>query len=329
MFKNIQMLIGIGAVMTGCALEDEALLSSVGLEADVEDTCNSLVCPGNSNLLGLLGPYELDETGVQLSKRGFRIIGMEHEGEQVTTLRVKGTSLEATKRSGVTLTGSDLKGLKLTLEKRIWGQHTGEVFDLSIEEHMLAPYYTGVTKEIHGFKLTYGHAGVWTDICPYSTDELGIIGSWAVFWKGDRFHPYSGKIFASDGDVGSWFNISCGGEAPIKMLRARTGGAVAPQSPVAQRQATLYMFTASYCGPTGDRYTELGRYLDWSDRSGPQQIGNVITTEAIWNENGAVCLNTPRMVDRNDVRCSLDPCSPAMIANWSQNGWWLLSGNPL
>jgi hypothetical protein len=111
------------------------------------------------------------------------------------------------------------------------------------------------------------------------------------------------------------------------MLRTRTGGAVAPLSPVDQRKATLNFFMAAYCGPDGDRYTKLGRPIAWSDLSGPNEIGLVVTYEAVWGPNGAVCLNTPRMVSKQRVACKIQSCKEDVIDNWPAHGW-LLSGNP-
>jgi len=310
----------VALVVGGCAV-DENKTSSAQLVVPCD---NPLVCPGNSDLLGVLGPYELDETGFETSARGWRITVMALNGQTVTDLTVTGTSVHAT-QNGVSLTGSNLIGLKLTL------QHTsGQVVNFEIKGGPTrVPYYVGgLPADFEGFQVTYdtGVGSEEHELCPYSASvDASVTGDWAVFWKGDRFDPDTGRIFASDAGVGRWFNISCAGEAPIKMLRARTGGAVAPGSPVDQRQATLNMFTASYCGPTGKRYTQLGVPLTWSDLSGPSQIGAVSSYEAVWSANGAVCLTKPRIVLRTDIYCAIPTCTDP--AAWQSSGW-LLSGNP-
>jgi hypothetical protein len=114
-----------------------------------------------------------------------------------------------------------------------------------------------------------------------------------VFWKGGRYDPDTGEIFASGADVEDWFNISCAGEASIDMLRTGTGGAVAPDTSRPLRQAVLNMVMAKYCPPP-ERYTVLGHPLYW-DGTTARLTGTTASYEAIWNERGAVCVDTPRL----------------------------------
>jgi hypothetical protein len=299
-----------------------------GVSAQLGADCDPLVCPGNSDLLAVLGFYELDATGAKSSPRGFRIASMTHNGSPVTQLEVPGARLQATTAAGV-ISGPNLIGLKLTVKHK-----SGKAFDLLIDDYLTSkvPYYAGGSPDIEGYHILYGEAGehITKEPCPYETYVDGSVsGSWAVFWKGDRYDPDTGEIFASNAQVGPWFNISCAGEAAIKMLRTRTGGAVAPLGAVAQRQATLNMFTASYCGPTGQRYTKLGQAIAWSDLSGPSQAGAVESYEAVWSETGAVCLDVPRLFDPAEIPCyaAIPRCTAADIGGWAQLGW-LLSGNP-
>jgi len=329
-FSSVVALVALG--VSGCGVDeiDEpgGLESRSAALVPQDPDCDPLVCPGNSDLIGVLGPYELDEAGTNVSERGFRIVDIKHQGEAVSLFQVLGASIHIQTPTG-TFTGPGVVGLQLTLEHQPTLQKYEVVIDQYYSGHV--PYYANAapSSEIDGYYIHYSKAGAGDrkPLCPYAeyVDE-GVEGSWAVFWKGDRYNPETGRIFASGAAVGSWFNISCAGEATVKMLRARTGGAVAPASPPAQRQATLNMFTASYCGPTGDRYTMLGQKLAWSDLSGPSQMGPVASHEAIWSETGAVCLDTPRMVKRSHVGCKIDYCTQPMIDNWPLHGW-LSSGN--
>jgi len=338
MFKKLFMFLGIGYLVTGCALEEEHRLDSTEqLTASALINCDPLNCTGNSDLIALLGPYELNEDRKSSNSRGFVIAGVEHPKWGITDFVVNGTSPVATTTDGGKLSGANLVGLKLTLHYEDPAHvYPSQDYFLEIAQYLSNPeggsgvkYYTGEYSQINGYYVKYNVSsspeGPQFDLCPYTDVEPDMVGSWAVFWKGDRIDPRGGRIWASNGAVDSWFNISCAGEAPVKMLRARTGGAVAPQSPVEQRQATLNMFTASYCGPNGHRYTHLGVPITWSDKSGPNQIGQVASYEAVWNQNGAVCLVHPRLGAWPG--CSIDPCEPLMITKWSSLGW-LLSGNP-
>jgi hypothetical protein len=328
MTKN---LLVVALLAAGCAVEET---DHVSLEIDVgnPEPCDPLNCPGNSDLIGLLGPYELDKTGVQYSSRGFRIVGMTYGGLPATELDVIGTSPQVKSAAGGVVSGDDLLGLRLKLHHL----PTDRLYPLEIIASTRVPFYVSHGDPFWAYKIRYLDlvTKAWKPLCPYAEHvDQGVDSSWAVLWKGDRYNPVTGQIFASDTSrtqVGPWFNISCAGEATIKMLRARTGGAVNVASPVAQRQATLNMFTAAYCGPTGQRYTELGQALTWSDLSGPSAIGSVSSLEAVWDADGAVCLTDhPRFVDRSEVTCGtrLPLCSTTVAGTWQQSGW-LLSGNP-
>src|SRR6185295_18525269 len=62
----------------------------------------------------------------------------------------------------------------------------------------------------------------------------------------------------------------------------------------AQRQAMLKMFTADVCGD-GTSFTVQGQPLVWADANGVTSfVKPPGSLEAIWNEGGALCLDTPR-----------------------------------
>lgn len=102
--------------------------------------------------------------------------------------------------------------------------------------------------------------------------------------------------------------IACVGEAVAKMKlmdfhpQGRRGA-----SP-ADRQATLRMITADYCG-TGESFTVTGTPVAWrddQDRIKPPYGEEVM--EALWDEDGAICLDTPRVVARDSVTCPIPAC---------------------
>ena len=324
MSKNLS-LCAVAVVLGGCALEEPAV-GSASSALVPEDDCNPLICPGNSDLIGVFGPNELDATGAKASERGFVLDGMTHGGLPVLGFEVLGASLRVKTAAG-SFTGPGVLGLTMTVH-----HESGQVFEIQIDDYLTSkvPYYAGGSPDIDGYHLRYHEPEThWKEACPYTTYDEGVAGNWAVFWKGDRIDPIAGKIVASNAKVGPWFNISCAGAAEVKMLRAHTGGAVAPLGLVAQRQATLNMFTASYCGPIGKRFTKLGQAITWSDLSGPSVIGAGATVEAVWSADRAVCLDEPRLVDLSDVQCgfTIPSCAATVLVDWPLQGW-LLSGTP-
>ncbi len=110
-----------------------------------------------------------------------------------------------------------------------------------------------------------------------------------------------------------WITFACAGSAAAKMSLLGYGPNAAfadgstPHT-AAERQATLKMITADYCGD-GTSYTEDGMLLGWENQGGTVvSSGELGASEAIWTEDGAFCLDTPRLVDREDVACSLPRC---------------------
>ncbi|PCC70240.1 ADYC domain-containing protein [Nannocystis exedens] len=109
-----------------------------------------------------------------------------------------------------------------------------------------------------------------------------------------------------------WLTIACAGSAAAKMRLMNYGphgdfdGEGHPAT-VEQRQATLKMITADYCGG-GDSYTRNQVALQWKNSGGtvvsPGPWGR---PEAIWGPDGALCLDATRLADA-DVACALPAC---------------------
>jgi hypothetical protein len=133
-----------------------------------------------------------------------------------------------------------------------------------------------------------------------------------VVLAGERYDLEDKTVIA---DQDGWITLACAGSAAAKMAllgygpNAELEGDAAPAS-VAQRQATLKMITADYCG-TGHSYTVDGTPLLWENQSGTVVLDPEVEPgahEAIWTANGALCLDTPRVVDPGEVSCSLPSC---------------------
>jgi len=110
-----------------------------------------------------------------------------------------------------------------------------------------------------------------------------------------------------------WLTIACAGSAAAKMRLLNYG----PQSDfdglghpatVSQRQATLKMLTADYCG-TGTSYTANGTPLQYEDAEGTVTFsGTRGAVESVWTAQGALCLDTTRIAGPT-VACSRPSCA--------------------
>jgi ADYC domain len=131
-----------------------------------------------------------------------------------------------------------------------------------------------------------------------------------VILAGERYDLDQKTVLA---DQTGWITLACAGSAAAKMSllgygpHAEFNDASAPTS-VGQRQATLKMITADYCG-VGDSYTEDGTALAWENQLGTVlPDGEAEALEAIWTERGAACLDTPRVAEIGEVACEIPSC---------------------
>jgi hypothetical protein len=131
-----------------------------------------------------------------------------------------------------------------------------------------------------------------------------------VILAGERYDLAGKTVIANQTN---WITLACAGSAAAKMSllgygpHAEFDDASAPTS-VAQRQATLKMITADYCG-AGHSYTEDGTPRWWENQGGTVvPDGDVGALEAIWSASGAVCLDAPRVVSLGEVACTLPSC---------------------
>jgi hypothetical protein len=320
------------AAASGCVAGD----LEVGVVTSAFEACTTVNCPGNSDVLGGLGPYELSMNMAEVSSRGFwfdkTAVTQQLGGGPfvpLTDFAIVGGSMRA-KRLGAPIKDWDMVGTRIPVN-----HVDGRRFVLRLVTYERGAYYDEtVDPIIDGYYIKYQELNTdrqWKDLCPnkdYDDPRPDVVGTSAVFWQGDRFDPATGQIIASDDAVGDWFNISCSGDAALKMVRAKASGVTAADIPWVIKQSTLNMFTAKYCPGDATRYTHVGVAIDWSDKTGSNQLSEPSTDEAVWNEHGAICLTNRRSAEDGELACKLDPCTKDQLASWKTYGN-LRSGNPL
>ncbi|MBL9100140.1 MAG: hypothetical protein JNL82_04225 [Myxococcales bacterium] len=195
------------------------------------------------------------------------------------------------------ITGAQFVGAKIVLE-----MPGGTVIDLEITHYDedVQSWSKGGAR-VTAYRAQYlGPQGVPTPLCP-TTD---IDNQWFTLIGGEIYGPQG--ITAAPRSL----TIACVGEAAAKMKLLDFHPAGTRGATVAQRQATLRMITADYCG-TGQSFTATGTPVAWRDADGrvTPPFGEDVM-EALWDEHGAICLDTPRVVARGDVDavCSLPTC---------------------
>lgn len=318
----------LSAAAAGCtdldASPDEGVVTS-------KLACVGVDCPGNSKLFATLGVYELSTAGKE-SPRGFSIDKTKiwRGPHQLHDFKVVGTTTTAT-----TNTGQHIENTELTEEggTKIRVRHAEADFDLWIRKSMAVPYYGDPIDPaehpqptFYGYYIQYAEATAggdqrWRDLCPVVDAKTGgKSATWAVIWSGERIDPSTGMLFVDPDE--SWFSISCAGTAEVHMLQAGSGLAVNPAASLEEAQATHDMFTARYCPDSYERYTGVGTKVYWDSQI--QQVTSPKNTamEAIWNGNGAVCLDYTRTgISKNKLACALPECTAEMEADWTSLGY--------
>jgi hypothetical protein len=238
-----------------------------------------------------------------------------------------------------------------------------------LQVHEEFGYWAGIDPYARLETYTFGYVKLtdptWTQptpMCP-STPHLGnTVKSDAVVFKGNLYDAETKEIYAP-GTPG-WFNVACRGSAPFKSFFMRHTWAssnAAHQTSNLEQKALLDAWTANYCGDgrsftipnhplrLRDKYDWIEHDSDWSWLIELGDFGTQLDSyEAIWNGDGAVCLNEPRRFGNNAAanklireeitkHCAaqnpprvLEPCSKddMLPADWTSRGH-ILTANPL
>lgn len=132
----------------------------------------------------------------------------------------------------------------------------------------------------------------------------------AVVFEGEYYDPVTRAITETDTTrFRAPFNIACIGSLPAKLALARRTTATSDPTYTStisdDRQALARAWAAQYCGMTS--FTETGHRIQMRDRRGWLETATLgwsdeeavsepsFKYEAVWDENGAVCLDTPRL----------------------------------
>ncbi|HEY8376783.1 MAG TPA: ADYC domain-containing protein [Nannocystis sp.] len=209
------------------------------------------------------------------------------------------------------LRGSQLVGTILLVQLPI-----GLPVPVTILDYTTVPSWAEGQPPIAAYTLVYPEPmellGV-KNVCTGSL--LDPLASVATVLGGERYDEASKTVLPNQS---RWFTLACAGSAAAKLKLLGYGPQSSATTP-AQRQATLKMITADYCGG-GESYTENGTEVQWINRSGavgPSE-GELGAVEAIWDEHGALCLEATRLPGV-EVGCALPTCSDFTV----DDGEWI------
>jgi hypothetical protein len=202
--------------------------------------------------------------------------------ETVSPIAVEGTEFRVRLADGRTLGSRDLIGAALTLNA------SGHTLKVRIDAVEPDPFDKSGETLLHSFSVQDGE-GRWVALCEPDRD-----GRRAGFPLAGRALT-DGRIVPSPGRI----ELVCTSGAQGKCVRFgykpwRTGpGGV---SLLDAYNACIKMVRADYCG-VGGATTREGMRIDIYDRFGIQKADVLpdMTFEAGWTQDGAVCVNHPRV----------------------------------
>jgi hypothetical protein len=265
-------------------------------DLDVESRTSGGQCGGctlNSPRVNDFLVPEINLDG-EANEAGLHLIGFVDANDQQFALDVSGAELRAETATGqLVAAGGGLVGWRIRLENA-----DAETLDI----HIRGFSNSAVTSMAnHAMKLS-GYAMAYQDpdgserffnVCPdvkYNPDDIAV-----TVLGGETYD--SGAKTVNEA-TSRWFTLACRGEAAYKLKALGygpnfTGGTI--PSTVAERQATLKMITADYCG-TGHSHTEQDTPIQWSDTRGSVTVGPTPGSqlEAYWDSTQALCVSAMR-----------------------------------
>jgi hypothetical protein len=279
-----------------------------------------------------IGPLHLDG---QRNQNGFVVVPELHKDGVVYQLDIeRGEIVGRARGVGAMATSQTLAGLQVANSWFSLRRGQEKPWRIEIEDVAVVPLWVprpaggpmnaAGYEYVHAYKLrlpeakeryacrsvAWGAVETYPDSSPKSVGGYRVLpwqeeGQYAVLVKGETYEPSTATVARQGADGARWFEIACSGAALSKMKlmgydpeERRAGLSTTP----AQRQTTLKMITARYCG--AQSFTTEGQPLfwqnarDWFDAAfvgiDPRRITGV---EAAWSSQGAVCLNEPRSAD--------------------------------
>ncbi len=284
------------SLLGACAVDFE---DEVTLDPVAKPQCDDWGCGMNSPYIDNLGFHSLKIDG-SLGENRFQIWKFEKNGV-IYDLHVRGGVITGTAPGHYDLaaysTANPLVGAKIHLLQD--GQPSWEFLIAAVGRVSSWANQNGSNLSIETYKLKWAIPGLpdekFQDVCSGSSTEGGMPLYHAVVFEGDVIDADSKRYRGIDTNV---FNIGCAGNTLAKLALmahtepAKQQGFVTTE---VERQTLLKMYSADYCG-TGKAFTVGGQPLKYSDDKDWINSTGLAKVEAVWDRNGAVCLNQPRVL---------------------------------
>jgi hypothetical protein len=242
-------------------------------------------------------------------------------------------------QGGVVAEHQALVGVRIIVRKGEGPEKVIRIARVGSTQHWVGTHLPIETYEFQ-FEYLQDNVRYQLPLCSKGTGDATKVN--ALVFGHELYDPETKNITPGSPTDG-WVNIACKGSAVYKMHKigyTRTAqGKLGIWTTQAQRRAMFNAWTANVCGD-GYSFTQAGEKITLRESlnilpADSMYLVPTRTYEAIWDEHGAVCLNTPRLADKVPTilhqiqqRCGqLPTCDSTMLNNWQHHGY-VLVGNP-
>ncbi|WAS95733.1 ADYC domain-containing protein [Nannocystis punicea] len=261
---------------------------------------------------------ELSLSGVPNSA-GVSLVGLRGPGNVIHPLRTNGRDelvVYDEDETTILYHGADLNGWELVLEKD-GVQVSGWISNYNGN----APAWNDEGRPLTTYVIWFLEPGtnITKNVCPETVDwPTAPVVTLIV---GETYDRVGKQVDLIDGD---WVTFACSGQAAYKTKalgyeQGEPFGDTMVPATRDQQTATLKMITADYCG-TGHSFTAQGKAIQWANTAGTVTIpfGTVLGNfEAVWDHNGAICIDIPRLASRAEIEAEC----PGQIPDCADIDW--------
>lgn len=275
--------------------------------------CPVSLCGTNA---GVAGALSINVTG-EGTLDGKRLVEVLDSDNVQVELSIEGNELQLVYPGGDKVGGEGLIGAQLVMqdiqtETRTYihiDDYAAEgvpsmQFEESYYPTYLFTYRTGEEPASSRTPLCATHP--WYDSAGSFTPETNkaiAIQNEAYNWFGDSL---SGAELGQNG-AADWLTIGCSGGAFSKKILMgydrNNHPSIRPSEE--QNDTMMNLLTARYCD--GENHTVTGTPIYWQNEWEWFAPPHGLDIEAVWDENGAVCLDNPRWADRETVEAECGP----------------------
>lgn len=337
------LALALFSITGGCVVEPADLEhdSFASLPCDPGDP----VCSGlNTNYLELIKSSPLSEStsmaNPEPNEWGADFLNLESPTGVSYVLEAVNGELTATNAFGGTISGAGLIDFKLLVRTPL---ATYPIYITSYDQvptatngttQYISVYGMAYPSNVAQYEQNYGDfhgaptLNELTHLCLNETDPTSAVIAIA---SDETYDEFTKNVSTGMDD---WFSLACPGGALHKMLMMNYGpnanwNNTGHPAGVDERQALLRAITADYCG-FGKSFTHPGTPVVWVDRDNTviHDIASAGALEALWNEDGALCVHTPRLSNEFTYADIANNClaqfnvSVPSCTSWHEFGDW-------